>query len=145
MRILNSEVLQSAGINEAELAAVERRERAELERRTSRYRSDRPPVALSGRIAIAVDDGVATGSTARAARRVAQANGAGCVVMAVLVASRSSVSLLADICDEVVCLEAPEPFYAVGGGYQDFSPTSDDEVVALLQRKAPGPRHGSRH
>ncbi len=138
MRILNWETLQAAQVNGPELAAVERRERAELERRSHRYRDDRPPVALVGRTAVVVDDGIATGSTARAACQVARALGAARVVMAAPVASRSSLAELADICDQVVCLETPEPFYAVGEWYRDFSPTSDAEVEALLQRAARG-------
>jgi putative phosphoribosyl transferase len=138
VRILNREALQSAQVTGPELAAVEGRERAELERRSRRYRGDRPPVALVGRTAVVVDDGIATGSTARAACQVARALGAARVVMAAPVASRSSLAELTEICDQVVCLEAPEPFYAVGEWYRDFSPTSDAEVGALLQRAAQG-------
>jgi putative phosphoribosyl transferase len=138
VRILNREALQSAQVTGPEFAAVEGRERAELERRSRRYRGDRPPVALVGRTAVVVDDGIATGSTARAACQVARALGAARVVMAVPVASRSSLAELTEICDQVVCLEAPEPFYAVGEWYEDFSPTSDAEVEALLQRAAQG-------
>ncbi len=138
VRILNREALQSAQVTESELAAVEVRERAELERRSRRYRGDRPRVPLVGRTAVVVDDGIATGSTARAACQVARAMGAARVVMAVPVASRSSLAQLAEICDQVVCLEAPEPFYAVGEWYRDFSPTSDTEVEALLRRAAQG-------
>jgi putative phosphoribosyl transferase len=138
VRILNREALQSAQVTGPELAAVEGRERAELVRRSRRYRGDRPSVALVGRTAVVVDDGIATGSTARAACQVARALGAARVVMAVPVASRSSLAELAEICDQVVCLEAPEPFYAVGEWYRDFSPTSDAEVEALLQRAAQG-------
>ncbi len=136
--ILNREVLQSAHITESELAAVEQRERVELERRSHSYRGDRPPVTLLRRTAVVIDDGIATGSTARAACQVARALGAARVVMAAPVASRSSVTELTDICDHVVCLETPDPFYAVGEWYLDFSPTSDAEVVALLQRAAHG-------
>jgi putative phosphoribosyl transferase len=136
VRILNRETLQSAQVTGPELAAVEGRERAELERRSRRYRGDRPPVALVGRTAVVVDDGIATGSTARAACQVARALGAARVVMAAPVASRTSLTDLSEICDQVVCLEAPEPFYAVGEWYEDFSPTSDAEVEALLQRAA---------
>jgi len=138
VRILNREALRSAQITGPELAAVEGRERAELERRSRLYRGDRPPVALEGRIAVVIDDGIATGSTARAACQVARALGAARVVMAAPVAARSSLVELAEICDQVVCLETPEPFYAVGEWYRDFSPTSDVEVEALLQRAAQG-------
>ena len=138
VRILNREALQLARVTGAELAEVEGRERAELERRSRRYRADRPAISLVGCTAVVVDDGIATGSTARAACQVARALGAARVVMAAPVASRSSLAELTEICDQVVCLEAPEPFYAVGEWYRDFSPTSDAEVEALLQRAARG-------
>jgi putative phosphoribosyl transferase len=138
VRIINREVLQTAGVTEREFEAVERRERAELERRSRLFRGGRPPVALMGRTAVVVDDGIATGSTARAACQVARASGATRVMVAVPVASRSSLSHLADVCDQVVFLEAPGHFCAVGEWYGDFSPTSNEEVIALLQRGARG-------
>ncbi|HUZ09043.1 MAG TPA: phosphoribosyltransferase family protein [Acidimicrobiales bacterium] len=138
VRIVNPEVVRMAGVDEAELAAVERRERRELERRAGRFRSVRPRVPLQGRTAVIVDDGIATGSTARAACQVARAHGAARVVLAVPVAPRSSVVELAGVADEVVCLDSPEPFFAVGQWYRNFSQTSDQEVVDLLQRAAGG-------
>jgi putative phosphoribosyl transferase len=138
VRILDHEVLRLAEVGEAELALLERRERAELERRASRYRRDRPPVALQGRTAVVVDDGIATGSTVWAACLVARARGAARVIVAAPVAAPSSITQLAGISDEVVRLEAPKPFYAVGEWYRDFSEASDDEVVALLDQAATG-------
>jgi putative phosphoribosyl transferase len=138
VRILNREALQLARVTEAELAEVEGRERAELERRSRRYRADRPAISLVGRTAVVVDDGIATGSTARAACLVARALGAARVVMATPVAARSSLAELSEICDQIVCLETPEPFFAVGEWYRDFSPTSDADVGVLLQRAARG-------
>ncbi len=136
VRILNREVLAMARVGEDEVAAVERSERAELERRAIRFRGSRPRTPLAGRTAVVVDDGIATGATARAACQVARAHGASRVVLAVPVAPWSSLGLLAEVADEVVCLATPEPFYAVGQFYRDFSQTSDEEVVGLLKRAA---------
>jgi putative phosphoribosyl transferase len=138
--IVNREVLCGARIGEGELIAVERRERAELERLVHRFRGDRPRVSLVGRVAVLVDDGIATGSTARAACQVARAQGAARVVLAVPVAPSSSIATLADFADEVVCLEAPQYFHAVGEWYDDFSQTSDKRVVDLLELAAAGIR-----
>jgi len=136
VRVLNLDVLSMAGVDDAELTAVEDRERAELERRAARFRQGRPMTSLVGRTAVVVDDGIATGSTARAACQVARAHGAARIHLAVPVAPRSSLASLAEVADEVVCLELPEPFIAVGQFYRDFSQTTDEEVVALLARGA---------
>ena len=133
-RILNHEVLDALRITAEQLDAVERRERVELERRAQRLRAGRARVPLTGHTAILVDDGLATGSTARAAILVAREQGAGRVVVATPVAPRLTVAELADVADAVVCAATPEPFRAIGQWYVDFRPTSDDEVVALLQR-----------
>ena len=95
VRILNDDVLRMAMVDGTELALVERRERIELERRARRFRDDRPPIAIRGRTVVVVDDGMATGASARAACQVARAQGAMRVVMAVPVASRSAVDELA--------------------------------------------------
>ena len=136
VRVLNHEVLAMARIGKDEVAAVERSERAELERRAIRFRGSRPRTPLVDRTAVVVDDGIATGSTARAACEVARAHGASRVILAVPVAPPSSLGLLAGVTDEVVCLATPEPFYAVGEFYRDFSQTSDEDVVELLERAA---------
>jgi putative phosphoribosyl transferase len=136
VRIINPEVVAIAHVTDAEIAAVERRERAELERRARRFRGGRRRTPLAGRTAIVVDDGIATGSTARAACQVARAQGAVRVVLAVPVAPPSACSALATDADEVICLETPAHFLAIGEWYQDFSQTRDDEVVALLRRAA---------
>ena len=134
VRIINQSVVRLARVNPGELAEVERRERAELERRARRFRGDRPRLSLAGRTAVVVDDGIATGSTARAACQVARAQGAARVVLAVPVAPPDSVTELGKDADEVVCLETPEPFFAIGQWYADFTQTPDDEVVDLLRR-----------
>jgi putative phosphoribosyl transferase len=136
VRIINPEVVAITHVTDAEIAAVERRERAELDRRAQRFRGDRPRTPLAGRTAVIIDDGIATGSTARAACQVARAQGAARVVLAVPVAPPSACAALAADADEVICLETPGHFLAIGEWYQDFSQTSDREVVSLLQRAA---------
>ena len=136
VRIINPEVVAITHVTDAEIAAVERRERAELDRRARRFRGDRPRTPLAGRTAIIIDDGIATGSTARAACQVARAQGAARVVLAVPVAPPSACTALTADADEVICLETPGHFLAIGEWYQDFSQTSDREVVSLLQRAA---------
>ena len=98
-----------------------------------------PRVPLTGKTAIVVDDGIATGSTARAACQVARAHGAARVVLAVPVAPQASLDALASSADEVLAAEVPEPFLAIGQWYQDFTQTSDAEVVELLRRSGKGP------
>jgi putative phosphoribosyl transferase len=134
VRVINPEVVRLAGVTGKELAAVEARERAELDRRAVRYRGGRPRQPLDGRAAVVVDDGIATGSTARAACQIARAHGAAQVVLAVPVAPPGWQDQAKGDADELVCVQAPEPFSAIGQFYADFSPTTDDEVVACLQR-----------
>ena len=136
VRIINPEVVAITHVTDAEIATVERRERAELDRRARRFRGDRPRTPLAGRTAVIIDDGIATGSTARAACQVARAQGAARVVLAVPVAPPSTCAALAADADEMICLETPGHFLAIGEWYQDFSQTSDREVVSLLQRVA---------
>jgi len=137
--ILERDLVRRARISEQELAAVEARERAELERRARRFRGDRAPESLAGRTAIVVDDGVATGSTARAACQVARAQGAGRVVLAVPVGPPDTIAELeaSEDIDEVVCLEVHGFFRAVGQFYADFDQTPDEEVLGILARVTP--------
>ncbi|MFF2494780.1 phosphoribosyltransferase [Agromyces sp. NPDC058064] len=133
-RVLNDEVLALARLSRGELAAIEARERAELEARVARFRGGAAPVALAGRTAILVDDGIATGATMRVACRVARARNPARLVVATPVASPESVvelGLLPEI-DDVVCLFAPPGFMAVGMHYVDFRQTEDEEVARLL-------------
>jgi predicted phosphoribosyltransferase len=132
VRVLNEEVLRSGDISPAELARVEARERAELERRAAQYRGDRPPASVADRSAIIVDDGLATGSTARAAVEVVRALGAHQVVLAVPVAPPETVAALERVADAVVVVVTPTPMWAIGAWYDDFSQTTDAEVVRLL-------------
>jgi putative phosphoribosyl transferase len=136
VRVLNDEVIRMAAVTDRELGAVEARERAELDRRALRFRGDRPRTSLQGRTAVIVDDGIATGSTARAACQVARAHGAARVVLAVPVAPPGWTTRMGRDADELIALVTPEPFRAIGQFYRDFSQTSDDEVIACLDRAA---------
>ena len=139
VRIVNQRVLHLTGVTEAELAEVETRERAELERRARRFREGRERIPLTGRTAVIVDDGIATGSTARAACQVARAQGAARVILAVPVAPAASLSELRSDADEVVCVETPWDFFAIGQFYADFAQTSDEEVIRCLAQAAHRP------
>src|SRR6478609_5002894 len=126
-KVLDEEVLAHARVSGAELQAVEERERAVLENRVVLFRKGRTRHDLTGRIAVIVDDGIATGSTARVACRVARKQGAARVILAVPVAPAETLADLTEP-DEVVCLATPRQFTAVGYHYRDFSPTEDEEV-----------------
>lgn len=134
VRVLNVDVLRSCAVTDEELARVEVRERAELDRRAVAFRGSRPPLPLQGRTVVVVDDGLATGASARAALRVARARGAAHLVLAVPVAPPETLRALEPEADEIVCVEVPRRLYSVGEWYQDFSQTTDDEVVDLLER-----------
>lgn len=136
VRVVNDEVVRAAHVSHDEIEAVERRERAELERRSERFRHGRPRIPLAGRSVVVVDDGVATGSTARAACEVARAEGAAHVTLAVPVAPAGWTARLAGAADAFVAVETPLEFYAVGQFYDDFTQTTDDEVVELLAEAA---------
>ena len=134
--VVNERVVRLAHVGQEELERAERRERAELERRVQRFRGARPRIPLEGRTAVIVDDGIATGSTARAACAVARAQGAARIVLAAPVCARESARVLASDADELVFLETPRDFHAVGQFYVDFRPTEDGEVADLLERAA---------
>ena len=134
-RVLEEHVLAQSRVSEDELQAVEEHERAVLENRVALFRKGRTRRDLTGRIAVIVDDGIATGSTARVACRIARKQGAARVIMAVPVAPADTLDSLAEP-DEVVCLATPRHFAAVGYHYRDFSPTDDEEVVSLLDLAA---------
>jgi putative phosphoribosyl transferase len=135
-RVIDEAVVRAAGVSERALAAVEATERVELDRLAASLRRTGPPVPLAGSTAVVVDDGVATGSTARAACAVARARGADRVVLAVPVASPDCASRLHGDADEIICLATPVRFYAIGEFYDDFSQTSDEEVARLLAEAA---------
>jgi putative phosphoribosyl transferase len=135
VRVLDDRVLAMTHVSEAEQREVEDRERIALEARSVRFRRGRTRIDLTGRVAVIVDDGIATGSTARAACQVARRLGAARVVLAVPVAARDTIEDFADA-DEVICVAAPPNFRAVGNHYRDFSPTTEDEVIVLLDAAA---------
>ncbi|WP_228000271.1 phosphoribosyltransferase [Nocardia australiensis] len=138
VRVINDFVVADARLTAAEMARVESHERAELIRRAEVFRAGRARIPLAGRIAVIVDDGVATGATARAACQVARAEGASRVVLAVPVGARDSLTALSKEADEVISLEAPTHFLAVGLWYRHFGQTSDKKVVELLRRAGDG-------
>ncbi|WP_448626780.1 phosphoribosyltransferase [Geodermatophilus sp. URMC 64] len=125
-------VLSRVDVDPASFEAVRQRELTELRRREAAYRHGRTPVPLGGRTVVVVDDGLATGATMRAAVAAVRRSQPSRVVVAVPVGSPHTCADLAPLVDDVVCLWSPEAFSAVGQGYADFSPTSDDEVRAAL-------------
>lgn len=133
VRVLVPETVRRAGVTDDALAGVERRERAELERRVQRFRGDRTRLSVVGRTAVVVDDGIATGSTARVACQVARAHGATRVVLAVPVAPFTWAHDLCDAADELIALVTPRLLRAIGGWYSDFSQLTDEEVVTCLR------------
>ena len=136
VRVLNDQVVRGLGIPDYVIDAVVDWETEELKRRERVYRGDRPPPGVRGGTVILVDDGLATGSTMLAAVRALRQQGPARIVVAVPVASPDTCELLKAHVDEVVCAATPEPFYAVGLWYRDFSQTTDEEVRELLQRAA---------
>ena len=130
--VRNDEVIRLAGVDDEAFDAAVEAERRELERRVQTYRSEADAVDPAGRTAIVVDDGLATGSTARAAMEVVRERDPAGVWLAVPVAPRDTAAELREIADRVVILETPRRFGAVGAWYRDFSQTSNEEVRSLL-------------
>jgi predicted phosphoribosyltransferase len=133
IRVLNDDVVRWYKIPGSVIDAVAREEQQELERREATYREGRGPAVQEGRIVILVDDGLATGSTMRAAVHAVKAQRPSRVVVAVPVGARETCAELGSIADEVVCARMPEPFSAVGQWYLSFDQTTDDEVRQLLR------------
>jgi len=135
--VLDEQMARTAGADHAYVEREVARQLAEIERRRAAYHIGEP-VQLAGRNVILVDDGIATGGTTRVALKALASAGADTVTLAVPVAPASVFSELRKMCDRIVCLAVPEPFYAVGAHYRDFSQTEDDEVGALLERARSG-------
>jgi predicted phosphoribosyltransferase len=136
VRVLNPTVIRSLRISAEEIERATRREEEELRRRELSYRGDRPPLDLRSRIAILVDDGLATGSSMRAAVEAARKLAPARIVVAVPVAPFSTAQEMRRIADDVVCVATPEPFDSVGRFYEEFDQTTDEEVRELLRRSA---------
>ena len=136
VRVLNSDVVRWYGITPVAIDAVAREEQRELERREDAYREGRPLMPLNGRVVILVDDGLATGSTMRAAVQAVRQLNPSRVVVAVPVGAPETCQELSEIADEVVCARMPQPFSAVGQWYLNFNQTTDEEVRELLRAHA---------
>lgn len=136
VRVLSPTVIQSLRISADEIERTARREERELRRRELSYRGERPFLDIEGRIAILVDDGLATGSSMRAAVEAARKLKPARIVVAVPVAPPSTAREMRRIADDVVCVATPEPFYSVGRFYEEFDQTTDEEVRELLRTSA---------
>jgi len=132
--IVNEEIVRALGLTPADLEPAAAKQLAEIERRRSIYFRDREPVAVTGRTAIVVDDGIATGATVKAGLDALRRRGPKRIVLAVPVAPRDTLDELRRVVDDVVCLQMPEPFIAIGYHYLDFRQLTDTDVTALLDR-----------
>jgi predicted phosphoribosyltransferase len=142
VRVLNEEAVRAYDIPAGVIDAVAREEQVELERREREYRRGRALPDLRDRIVVLVDDGLATGSSMRAAVQAVRQHQPARVIVAVPVGAPSTCEELADIADEIACARAPQVFSAVGQWYRDFSQTTDDEVRTLLHEHATPQRGG---
>lgn len=140
--VVNEDVRRMSGVSDAELEAGKARELAEIDRRRTYYLKGRERVAVAGKTAIVIDDGIATGATTRAALKALRRANPKKLVLAVPVAPPDTVEQLRAEVDDIVCLETPEPFYAIGLYYYDFTQVSDEEVVNLLAEVSPAHRRG---
>ena len=134
--VFNRDLLASAGLTPADFEAAIAEELRRIERRRALYLGDRAPVPVRGRDAVVIDDGIATGATVRSALKGLAGLAPASVTLAVPVAPPRAEADFAPLVDRFVCLYAPDPFFAVGQGYDDFRQTADDEVIALLQDTA---------
>ncbi len=135
--IINQDILRATGISEDEFRAVAAKQLDEIERRRALYYRGREPVPVSGRTAIIVDDGIATGATVKAGIMGVRRRAPKRIILAVPVAPKDTVDELRELVDEVICLEMPEPFYAIGCHYLDFRQLTDDDVIRILGEAKP--------
>lgn len=138
IRIINEDVVDAYGVRADDLARVTAAEQTELERREQQYRDGRPAPDLADRTILLVDDGLATGTTMRAAVEALRAKSPARIVVAVPVAAPETCEAMRSVADEVICAVTPEPFYAVGFWYGDFTQTTDEQVRDLLARSRDG-------
>lgn len=143
--VLNESVVRQLAPSPNYIRAEMRRQLGEIERRRKAYLGGSAPIEVTGRTVILVDDGIATGGTVKAALKGLRKADPARLVLAVPLAPQDSLAELAEECDEIICLASPEPFYAVGAHYEDFSQTSDEEVVRLLAVASRRPPSGGRH
>jgi len=136
--VLNAAIIREVGVSREYLRHELEQQLAELRRRRAVYCGNRPPLAVEGRCIILVDDGIATGSTIEAALRALRQAKAGYLALAVPVAPADTLAVLRQACDEIICLETPEPFIAVGLHYGDFAQVSDDQVKEFMARVGAG-------
>jgi putative phosphoribosyl transferase len=138
VRVLNRDIVRGLAISDRTIDQVAETERRELQRRERLYHGDRDRVPIEGRVAILVDDGLATGASMRAAVQAAEAQNPAEIVVAVPVASRETCAEFERLVDAVVCAATPQPFMGVGLWYADFSQTTDEEVRELLEKARGG-------
>jgi predicted phosphoribosyltransferase len=143
VRVINEDVVRQLNIPDEVIDAVAANEQRELERRERAYRGNRPPPNVKGLVAILIDDGLATGSTMRAAAAALRKQGPARIVVAVPVSSPETCNEFRSEVDEIVCAATPEPFRGVGLWYEDFSQTTDEEVRELLEQEPPQRHHAT--
>ena len=131
---INKDIQAELGLSDGEIEDLARRQLPEIERRRETYYKGRSPTPLTGKTVIVVDDGVATGATVNSALRLIRAQQPARLILALPVAPADTIAKLEEHADEVVCLQTPSPFYAVGAHYTDFAQVSDEEVIELLER-----------
>jgi predicted phosphoribosyltransferase len=136
-RVINDAIVEAFGIGASAIDAAAAREAAEIRRRELAYRGERPPLAVAGRTVIVVDDGIATGATMRAGVHALRSLGPARIVVAVPHGPEDTIAELRTEADEVVCLETPEPYFAVGHWYREFPQLTDAEVQQILRSAAP--------